>query len=92
MLESIGKRGNWLLIILKLVDWRKHTETSIQTLYVYSTLKRRGHDRFYVVSTWNTRGVFVEMQGHTNYSGRQKYNGANEMSTQQKICTLNKTS
>ena len=24
-----------------------------------STLKRRGNDRFHVVSTWNPRGVFV---------------------------------
>ena len=27
--------------------------------HVYATLKRLGNDRFYVVSTWNTRGVFV---------------------------------
>ena len=33
--------------------------TTIQTLHVYSTLKRRGNERFHVVSTWNTRGVFV---------------------------------
>ena len=31
----------------------------LQTLHVYSTLKRRGNIRFHVVSTWNTRGVFV---------------------------------
>ena len=31
---------------------------SLQTYHVYSTLKRRGSGRFYVVSTWNTRGVF----------------------------------
>ena len=30
-----------------------------QTHHVNSTLKRRGNDRFHVVSTWNTRGVFV---------------------------------
>ena len=30
-----------------------------QTHHVYSTLKRRGNNRFRVVSTWNTRGVFV---------------------------------
>ena len=92
MLESIGKRGNWLLIILKLVDWRKHTDTSLQALHVYSTLKRRGNDCFYVISTCNTRGVFVGMQGPTKYSGRQKCNGVSEMSTQQKIRTLSKTS
>ena len=27
---------------------------------MYSTLKRRGNDLFYVVSTWNARDVFVE--------------------------------
>ena len=32
---------------------------TLQTHHVYSTLKRRGNDRFHVVSTWNTRGVFV---------------------------------
>ena len=32
---------------------------TLQTHHVYSTLKRRGNNRFYVVSTWNTRGVFV---------------------------------
>ena len=33
----------------------------LQTLHVYSTLKRHGNSRFHVVSTWNTRGVFVEV-------------------------------
>ena len=32
---------------------------SQQTHHVDSTLKRRGNDRFHVVSTWNPRGVFV---------------------------------
>ena len=32
---------------------------SLQTHHVCSTLKRRGNARFQVVSTWNTRGVFV---------------------------------
>ena len=32
---------------------------TLQTHHVYSTLKRRGNDCFHVVSTWNTRGVFV---------------------------------
>ena len=32
---------------------------SLQTHHVYSTFKRCGSDRFYVVSTWNTRVVFV---------------------------------
>ena len=34
-------------------------EWSLQTHHVDSTLKRRGSGRFHVVSTWNTRGVFV---------------------------------
>ena len=32
---------------------------TLQTHHVYSTLKRRGSGCFHVVSTWNTRGVFV---------------------------------
>ena len=31
----------------------------LQTHHVGSTLKRRGNDRFYIVSTWNPRGVLV---------------------------------
>ena len=33
--------------------------TALQTHHVYFTLKRRGNGRFHVVSTWNTRSVFV---------------------------------
>ena len=33
--------------------------TTLQTLHVDSTLKRRGNGRFHVFSTWNPRGVFV---------------------------------
>ena len=36
--------------------------TSLQTLHVYSSLKRLGNIRFHVVSTWNTRGVFVGLE------------------------------
>ena len=32
---------------------------SLQVQHVYSTLKRRGNDRFHVVSRWNPRDVFV---------------------------------
>ena len=35
---------------------QKHT---LQTLQLYFSLKRRGSELFHVVSTWNTRGVFV---------------------------------
>ena len=34
-----------------------------QTHDVYSTLKRRGNDRFHIVSTRNTRGMFVARKG-----------------------------
>ena len=33
--------------------------TTLQTHYMDSKLKRRGNDRFHVLSTWNPRGVFV---------------------------------
>ena len=32
---------------------------TLQTHRVDSTLKRRGNDRFLIVSTWNPRGVFT---------------------------------
>ena len=32
---------------------------TLQTHHVYSTLRRRRSDCFHVISTWNTRGVFV---------------------------------
>ena len=34
---------------------------SQQTHHMASTLKRRGNDRFHAVSTWNPRGVFVDL-------------------------------
>ena len=36
-----------------------HKDTTQQTQHVYSTLKPRRKDCFHVVSTWDTRGVFV---------------------------------
>ena len=44
---------------LSQLDINQKFEKYMQTLHVYSTLKRRGNERFHVVSTWNTRGVFV---------------------------------
>ena len=41
-------------------DWHK----SLQTLHVYATLNRSGNVRFLVVSTLNTRGVFVGIKFH----------------------------
>ena len=32
---------------------------NLQTHHVYSTLKRRRNGRFHLISTWNTRVVFV---------------------------------
>ena len=32
---------------------------SLETHHVNSTLKRRGNERFHVVSKWNTRSVLV---------------------------------
>ena len=32
---------------------------TLQTHHVYFTLKQRESGRFHVVSTWNTRGMFV---------------------------------
>ena len=32
---------------------------ALQTHHADSVFRRRGNDRFHVVSTWNTRGVFV---------------------------------
>ena len=34
---------------------------SLQTHHMYSMLKRHGDGRYHVVSTWNTRGVFVRI-------------------------------
>ena len=42
-------------------SWTTKLKPSLQTLHVYSTLKRRGKGLFHVISTWNTRGVFVGM-------------------------------
>ena len=36
-----------------------YTMLTLQTHHVYSTLKQRRNDRSHVVSTCNTRGVFV---------------------------------
>ena len=47
-------------IAIDVISKRSH-EYSLQTNHVYSTLKRRGNGRFHVVSTWNTRDVFVGM-------------------------------
>ena len=50
------------IIYFKETAWfkcRSPERTTLQTHHVGSTLKRRGNDRFHVVSTWNPRGVFV---------------------------------
>ena len=45
----------WKTVIM---FWNFET-TPLQTHHVYSMLKQRGNKRFHVVSTWNTRAVFV---------------------------------
>ena len=40
------------------IIWTRLQKVTLQTHHVYTTLKRRGNDRFHVVSTWNIRGVF----------------------------------
>ena len=47
---------------------KKFAGSSLQTHHVDSTLKRRGNDRFRVVSTWNPRGVFVGFRIIFSYS------------------------
>ena len=44
------------------ISWYFKIITSLQTYHVYSTLKQRVNDGFYVVSTWNARGVFVGLR------------------------------
>ena len=42
--------------------WRKLNDTAMTSLQIHhvdSRLKRRGSDRFHVVSTWNPRDVFL---------------------------------
>ena len=48
--SSSQGRGSMILVF---------TTSTLQTLHVYSTLKRLGNVCFHIVSTWNTRGVFV---------------------------------
>ena len=52
-----------LLAESRQVQFLFQLEASLQTHHVDSTLKRRGNDRFHVVSTWNPRGVFVGKHG-----------------------------
>ena len=53
---------NFIFYQLRILVWYIHDSAdsiSLHTLHVYSTLKRRGNIRIHIVSTWNTRGVFV---------------------------------
>ena len=49
------------------MDLHTSSCSTLKTHYVYSMLKRRRNGRFHIVSTWNTRGVFVGKQ-QTNIS------------------------
>ena len=53
--------------VAQLSDLSKAFDYSLQTHHMYSTLKRRGNGRFYVVSTWNTCGVFAGFLSWTSY-------------------------
>ena len=57
-----------LLAESRQVQFLFQLEASLQTHHVDSTLKRRGNDRFHVVSTWNPRGVFVGMVDLSDFS------------------------
>ena len=49
-----------MLMTLKKDEFNNNRkEYALQTLHVYSTLKRRRNVRFHFVLTWNTREVFV---------------------------------
>ena len=58
-LNEIGFLDLRMTNVLILKQFPRILVNTLQTLQVYSTLKRRGNERFHVVSTWNTRGVFV---------------------------------
>ena len=65
--------------------------TSLQTLHVYSTLKRRGIGRFHVISTWNTRGMFVGLlEGGTYFDMSVIRRGANYRAMLVLHCTESK--
>ena len=57
-----------LLAESRQVQFLFQLEASLQTHHVDSTLKRRGNDRFHVISTWNPRGVFVGMVDLSDFS------------------------
>ena len=52
--------------MLRIIDQKtylpKNLFKPLQTHHLYFTLKRRGDGHFHVVSTWNTRGVFVNQR------------------------------
>ena len=58
-LNEIGFLDLRMTNVLILKQFPRILVNTLQTLQVYSTLKRRGNVRFHVVSTWNTCGVFV---------------------------------
>ena len=49
----------YIVAVIALMQNDQVPGVSLQTYHVYSTLKQRGNGRFYVVSTCNTRGMFV---------------------------------
>ena len=51
---------------------------SLQTHHMYSTVKRRGNEHFYVVSAWNTRGLFAGLHQMRTQNLLKCQNGAFE--------------
>ena len=50
----------WHVLFLLKTD--AEAAVPLQTHHMYSTLKRLGNNRFHVVSTWNTCGVFIGLK------------------------------
>ena len=66
MQKVIIKIANRKIVIKRLTDSTTSTTTTSgqtdpykHTTWIPRWLKRRGNDRFHIVSTWNPRGVFV---------------------------------
>ena len=57
--RNVFDNGILGVLFMNFIDFGEVTLLYLQTHQVYSTLKRRGDDYFHLVSTWNTRGVFV---------------------------------
>ena len=59
ILNMVWKDSGNVIALLKYTDFYAYRVVILQTLHLDSTLKRRGNDRFHVVSTWNLHRVFL---------------------------------